>query len=267
MNNLKQLQNNFQNYLLNPGVECQTTWVSGGGRASPEYQLSVYANAYVSRLKEVLMNDYPAVSVSISDDLIDRLLAGYIRQYPSCYFSLRDYGQRFPVYLNGLVETDHCCRDLAWLPELARFEWALGQAFDAAESELVSEEDLASISAASWPRLRFAFCSCVQRIDLEWNVPAMWKSLTADPPQEIEALPGASKTAWLIWRQDMVTRFRSLEQDEQLLLDTLRNGVTFNDGCEILATRMEVERVPMRAAGLLKGWIQQGLVSSALLAD
>ncbi|MEW8030436.1 MAG: DNA-binding domain-containing protein [Candidatus Thiodiazotropha sp.] len=265
MKHLGELQSRFQRFILEPGNEKRISWVNGEGRASPHYQLNVYANAYLSRLKEVLTNDYPAVSMAISGDHFDLLTEGYIQQHPSSFFSLRDFGCRFPDYLSGQVDTNSDIHDLAWLPELAKFEWTLGQAFDATDCELVTEQEMSSIPADAWPMLRFEFCPCVRRIDLEWNVPIIWKALTADPPLEVE--PICTQThAWLIWRQDLVTQFRSLEEDERLAFDSLCNGTTFNVACEILASQMDVDRVSMRAAGLLKGWIRQGLIAEVIRA-
>ncbi|MES9824549.1 MAG: DNA-binding domain-containing protein [Candidatus Thiodiazotropha endolucinida] len=268
MKNLGELQSRFQRFILQPGNENQISWVNGGGRASAGYQLSVYANAYVARLKEVLTNDYPAVSMAISGDHFDRFTEGYIRKHPSRFFSLRDFGCRFPDYLREQVDTNPDIHDLAWLPELAKFEWTLGQAFDAVDCKLVTEQEMASIPADAWPMLRFGFCPCVRRIDLEWNVPTIWKALTADPPLEVEPIcTQTNSDAWLIWRQDLVTRFRSLEEDEQSALDSLRNGATFEDACEILASRIDLDSVSMRAAGLLKGWIRQGLITEVIHAS
>ncbi|MBT3042728.1 MAG: DNA-binding domain-containing protein [Candidatus Thiodiazotropha sp. (ex Codakia orbicularis)] len=268
MKHLGELQSRFQKFILEPGNEHRISWVDGGGRASAGYQLSVYANAYVARLKEVLTNDYPAVSMAISGDHFDLLTEGYIRKHPSHFFSLRDFGCRFPDYLSEQVDPNPDIHDLAWLTELAKFEWTLGQAFDAADCNLVTEREVASIPADAWPMLRFGFCPCVRRIDLEWNVPTIWKALTADPPLEVEPIcTQTHNDAWLIWRQDLVTRFRSLEEDEQLALDSLRYGATFEDACEILASRIDLDSVSMRAAGLLKGWIRQGLITEVIPAS
>jgi hypothetical protein len=137
----------------------------------------------------------------------------------------------------------------------------LGQAFDAADCEHVTEEDLTAIAAEEWPFLRFEFSPSLHRLDLTWNTPARWKALTADQPQAIEALRSRSEASWLIWRQDLITRFRYLDPDEHLALDLLRKGATFNDLCELLAKRIDIDRVAMRAAGLLKAWIQQGFIA------
>ncbi|MES9851096.1 MAG: DNA-binding domain-containing protein [Candidatus Thiodiazotropha sp. L084R] len=262
MTRLEELQAHFQGSILNPGSNEQNSWVSGAGRATPAYQLSVYTNAYTSRLKEVLMNDFPAVNMAIGSDQFDLLAGGYIQQNPSHSFTLRDFGRRFSHYLCEKVDTDPSYRDMSWLPELAQFEWMLGQAFDAADCECFGEQGMASVPADEWPLLRFEFAPCVGRLDLKWNVPAMWKALTADPPVKIDAIHETKPGGWLIWRQDLVTQFRSLEPDEQLVLDALRNGGTFNDACELLATRIDMEAVPMKAASLLKGWINQGLIAA-----
>jgi hypothetical protein len=267
MKTLGELQSRLQQFILNPATDFQARWVSEAGRATPGYQLSVYANAYVTRLKEVLLNDYPALNVAVGGDRFDQLAQAYIGHHPSRYFSLRDYGTQFPHYIDHKVDCDPSYRDMGWLAELARFEMTLGKAFDAADCEAMPEEDLTTMAAEDWPFLRFEFSPSLQRLNLSWNTPAMWKTLTADQPQAIDALRGKSEDGWVIWRQDLVTRFRHLEPDEQLALDSLRNGATFNEVCELLAKRMEIDSVSMRAAGLLKGWIQQGLIVAVLLAD
>lgn len=260
MQSLSALQTRFQKQLLNPGNDIGISWVSAAGRASPEYQMSVYANAYLCRLKEVLGNDYPAVCKALGWDRFDGFAIEYIQRYPSHSFTLREYGCHFPHYIDEKVRSDPTCVDLAWLSELARFEWALGRVFDAAESEHIRERDLSSIDADEWPRLRFGFTSALCRLDLEWNVPTLWKALTADPPAQIEPCRDGVHGSWLVWRQDLVTRFRSLDANERLVLDSLLAGASFNDACELLARRMDPGMVPMQAAGLLKGWIQQGLI-------
>jgi len=58
-----------------------------------------------------------------------------------------------------------------------------------------------------------------------------------------------------------MTRFRSMENDEQQAMDQLRDGASFNQICEVLATMMNEDEVPMRAASLLRNWITQGLIS------
>ncbi len=260
MNQLADLQHTFQGCVLEPGNPGSTAWVSASGRADPDTQLSIYSHAYRARLQEVLANDFPAVLMAIGEDRFDQLADDYIDEHPSHYFSLRDFGQHFPDFLSKLKEKHESYRDMHWLYELAIFEWTLGQAFDAADASVLTEQEMAAVSPDAWAELRFVIHPSVCRINFEWNIPEMWQSLTDDEPTPVTAVHDDA-SPWLVWREQLVTRFRSMQTDEQLALDILREGGDFNDMCEALVTLMNEEEVPLHAAGLLKGWIAQGIIS------
>ena len=135
----------------------------------------------------------------------------------------------------------------------------MGQAFDADDANILTEHDLSSISPEAWPQLRFILHPSVHRLDCVWNTAEMWKALTAEPTIPVTAISGEA-SAWLIWREKLITRFRSLNKDEQLALDALSNETSFEGICDVLSTVIDEDDVPMRAATLLKGWIGQGLI-------
>ena len=260
MNQLAKLQHTFQGCVLQNGKPDSTAWVSASGRAAPETQLSIYSYAYRARLKEVLANDYPAMLMAIGDDHFNLLAEHYIEVYPSHYFSLRDFGCHVADFISDLTQQDERYRDMSWLYELALFEWTLGQAFDAANAAIFTEQDMATIPPEAWPDLRFVMHPSVHRLDFTWNIPEMWQALTNDPPTQVTAMHD-NASPWLVWREQLITRFRSMLADEQLALDTLSKGGSFNEVCEALAMLMSEDEVPLCAAGLLKGWIAQGLIS------
>jgi hypothetical protein len=260
MRQLARLQRTFQDCVLHSGRTDSPAWVSASGRADPEVQLSVYHHAYRARLKEVLASDYPATLTAIGDDRFNWLAGDYIRVHPSHYFSLRDFGCHLPDFVSGLIQKDTRYRGMRWLSELTLFEWTLGQTFDAADAAILSGQDMAAVSPEDWPALRFIVHPCVHRLDLEWNIPELWRALTGDNPTRVSARRETA-SPWLVWREQLITRFRSMQADEQRALDTLRAGRSFNEVCEVLATLMHEDDVPLRAAGLLKGWIAQGLIS------
>ena len=260
MKPLAELQQTFQDCVLNPGEAKSTAWVRASGRADPKLQLSIYSHAYRARLVEVLMNDYPAVRMALGEDRFCRLVDDYIGAYPSHYFSLRDFGNHLSVFTGDLISRDANYRDMPWLQELSLFEWTLGQAFDAADTTLFTEQEMAAIPPQDWSDLKFRLHPSVLRLDLAWNTPKMWRTLTADNPVPVTAVQEPA-SPWLVWREQLVTRFRSLPTDEALALDALRTGGNFTNLCEALATLLREDNIPLRAAGLLKGWIRQGLIS------
>lgn len=260
MKHLARLQHTFQNCVLQPDKPGTASWLSARGRADPETRLSVYIHAYRGRLKEVLANDYPAVVMAISGSRFNRLADDYIDAYPSRYYSLRDFGRHLPEFVSDLMRQREDWQNVHWLYELALFERTLGQAFDAADEAIFSEQDMAGIPPEAWPELRFHMHPSVHRLDLEWNIPEIWQALTGDGPTQVTAIR-ESASPWLIWRDQLITRFRSMQADEQLALDKLCAGDSFNQACEVLATLIREDEVPLRAAGLLKSWMTQGLIS------
>ena len=262
MTPLAELQHRFQDSVLDPGKSAPTSWISASGRAAPDIQLSIYCHAYRARLREVLANDYPATLMAIGDDHFNALVTDYISAHPSHYFSLRDFGKHLPRFMADRVQHEAGYRGMHWLVELSRFEWSLGLAFNAANVSLFTEQDMAGIPAETWPELRFIIHPSLQRLEFEWNIPEMWQALTADPPTPVSAVRSQAGS-WLIWREQLVTRFRSLPVDEQQALDKVCEGGSFYQVCEQLATHMNEDEVSLRAAGLLKGWITQELISRA----
>lgn len=260
MSQLSRLQHQFQAHVLDPQSEQPPPWVSAGGRADPALQLSVYTHAYRSRLHEALAEDYPAVNLAVGDDAFAELLDTYIKHFPSHYYSLREFGQHVPEFL-----AQHAIQhELPWLSELATFEWTLRSAFDAADESRLGEQVMATVAPEDWPSLRFAAHPSVRFCHVHWNIPAIWKNLLADPPIEITPEPDPAGS-WLIWRdEELITRFRSMEQDEEYALACLCAGGDFDEVCQSLTAFHEDADVPFRAAGLLKGWIGQGLLSDLL---
>ena len=260
MNQLAKLQSTFQNYVLKPDPSASTTWVSAEGKSAQEKQLSIYSYAYHARLEEVLANDYPAILMAIGEDYFHQLAISYIEAHPSNFFSLRDFGAVFANFIANLIQHQTSWKEMPWLYELAVFEWSLGQAFDATDDDIFTEQDMASVAPEAWPELNFKLHSSVQRLNFEWNIIEMWQALTAETPTEVSAAKDTSYP-WLIWRINLSTHFRSMEHDEQVAFDKLAQGGDFTDICESLANIINEEEVPMHAASLLKAWISQDLIS------
>ena len=255
MSRLADLQHRFQGCILANEAVVAPAWVSASGRADPLTQFTAYHFAYRARLQDVLLTDYPALYMAMGDDDFTALVSGYIEEHPSRHFSVREFGRHFPDFVR--------LKQAPWCAELALFEWTLREAFDAADAARLSEQALAAIAPQHWPQLRFVTHPSLRLCRFEWNVPQMWKLLTSDSPSEIEATANAA-TPWLIWRDGLITHYRSLAQDEYQALQCLCEGGDFDDICVSLIGFYQEAEVPLRAATLLKSWLGQGLLTQVL---
>lgn len=257
MTDLAHVQDEFQEYLLR-GTRAIVGRVVGSERVSVETRLEIYAGAYGSRLVDALKSNYPALAELLGEDDFQALGARYVRTHDSPYFSIRCYGEALAEFLAR--EADYA--DVPLLAELASWEWALSEVFDAPDAEPIGPEALAQIAPADWAQLRFTLHPSVRRLALRWNAPQLWKSLTEGGARpELQVLP--EPVEWLAWRRELRTWFRSLEPQEAAALGAVRAGRSFGELCELLAEGSGAQAAPAAAAALLRGWLGSGLVVAA----
>ena len=103
------------------------------------------------------------------------------------------------------------------------------------------------------------------RLALEWNAPQIWAALSADGERPAGRI-GAPRCAWLLWRQELGSFFRSLTDSEAAALDAAREGWPFGELCGLLCEQVGEERAPPEAATLLRGWVAAGLIAAASLS-
>jgi len=166
---------------------------------------------------------------------------------------LRWYGAHFADYLK------HTLPKHPMAAELAKFEWTLAFTFDSADAPTLHLQDLARIAPETWGDLCFKFHAGVQFIALQYNTVAVWKALEADetPPQA----KVAEHHAWLIWRQQLNSNFRSIEDAEADALRLMMQGASFGALCEALFASMG-ENATSQAAQYLAGWLEAELIST-----
>ncbi len=245
--NLLQLQNNFQEYLMQEKQDIKQSIMSTE-KVSAEMRLAIYGEAYRSRLHEALEASYPALKKYLGEEEFEKLCYRYIDANPSVYRSIRWYGDQLAQFLKD-----------PFLSELATLEWTLALVFDAKGGSVFQLQAMSALSPDSWADMKFIMHSSVYRLNFSWNTMQIWQKLMEEvsPPT---LKKNARSEGWILWRQELTSRYASLPQDEAWGLDALLNGATFGELCEGLCEWVAEEEVALRAASLLKGWITAGLI-------
>jgi hypothetical protein len=264
MNPLQDLQSDFLSFLLHGG-EAMLARVKATAKVGAPQRLAIYYDAYRLRLLEALDANYPVLHAWIGEAEFEQLGLAYLDAHPSRHFSIRYFGHRLPEFLGT-----EAYRDRPDLGEMARFEWALSEAFDADDCSLLRPEEMAAVPPDAWPGMRLRFHASVRRLNLRWNVPAIWKAVKrnlsakesgAASPVPVPAPAAAEQPrAWLIWRSALETYFRCVSVEEAWAIDSAIAGGSFAEICEGLTEWIDAQHVASHAAGLLKRWIGDGLV-------
>jgi len=255
MSTLLSLQDDFQQCMLQNRFDMHGQVVSTA-RAGAEERVQVYVEGYRLRLLEVLSNNYTGLRSLLGDEQFDEMGRAYIDAHPSTHPSVRWFSRHLETFLKGTEPYD----GHPYLSEMAAFEWAQGLVFDAADDPVVGLESLATVAPEKWAGLSFRLHASVRRISLEWNVPLVWQSLEAEETPDLQK--GEVLTAWLLWRADLMTHWRSLAEDEDWALSAVQEGKNFGEVCEGLCRWHGADEVAMQAASFLKRWVTDGLISA-----
>ena len=244
---LAQLQSAFQAHVLH-GEEAIAHDIVADARRPASMRLGVYTDAYGARLVEVLAETFPAVQAALGTGPFARQVGDFVRRHPSRFRSARDYGAQLPAWLAAGLTGPRA----QGLSDLARFEWAVAGAFDAADAVALKAESLAGVEPAEWAQLRFGFSPTLRRLSVSSNCVAWWKFACAGQPRP----PRWRSTClqqWLLWRQDLAVFYRRLSRAETAALDAALAGHSFGQWCEPLSH-------PAAAAAMLRGWFDAGLI-------
>jgi hypothetical protein len=257
---LRKLQNNLQQYLMN-NDSAINHYIVQPEHDSVQNRLNIYAYAYRYRLIDILKGDFVALCTLLGDKKFEELATEYIDAHPSHYFTVRYFGSHFIQFLknNSINKFE------PYLIDMATFEWALVHTGDAADSPVITINDLAVIPQEQWGRLRFTEHPSLQTISLASNVPLIWHANA-----EKKELPAIemydTPSTWRLWRQGVQSYYFSMSDQEALTLSFLCQQKTFAEICEGLCDHLPEEEVPETAAQFLLRWLNEGILSSVTLA-
>jgi hypothetical protein len=133
---------------------------------APEDRLDIYRGMYRARLEEALLADFPLLARSLGAELFTELAALYTKTHPSESYTLNRLGDRLPAFLSQIVGLPR----RAFHQDLARYELAHSQVFDAEELTPCPPPDIASLSEAEVAGLRFTPIPALRALSLRFDV-------------------------------------------------------------------------------------------------
>ena len=219
-------------------------------------RLDVYANMYFFRILDVLKEDFPALLALLGADAFHNLITDYLLAHPSRHWSLRWVGERLPEFLSR----HELGRDAPHLADVATLEWALHDAFDAADAHPLTAQDLASVAPEAWPALQLALDPSVRLLRFETAAPRIWQEAKAG-----NALGdiGCGPVYARVWRREMRVFHKTIPAFEHGALAAVAAGLPFAEICGRLAgDATEPTDIAGELVGLIRTWLGDGLLAA-----
>lgn len=215
-------------------------------------RLSVYAGGYVARTRAALAEAYEAVHHVLGERAFAALAQRYAARFPSHDYNLNVRGRHLPECLT----TDPLAGRLPFLPDLARLEWLVSQAFHAFEQPLLDPASLGGFSLDDWDRVRVVFQPSVGVVASPWPILDIWEARTR-PRHEVDIALVNRPQRVLVFRQGLTVKCEPLEEPPYTLLEGLLAGRTLGTVCQTLATTAEQ---PLAVTEWFSHWRARGLI-------
>lgn len=211
-------QTDFIGALLDPGGAIPDGLTDPEGRPAPR-RFAVYRNNVAVSLTEALETGFPVVRKLVGDAFFKAMAGVFLRAHPPASPVLTIYGDALP----GFLETFPPVRDLPYLADVARLEWALRCAYHAADIAPMDPAAFEGLSADRVMAARLTVVPAVHLIASPYPVHAIWRANTdPDAPK-----PGGGAQDVLVTRPDFDPRVDTLGPGAAAFVDRLLHDAPF----------------------------------------
>ncbi|OGW85972.1 MAG: hypothetical protein A3C35_07335 [Omnitrophica bacterium RIFCSPHIGHO2_02_FULL_46_11] len=224
---------------------------SQGGLPGAE-RVQVYANGYPSRIRESLNEVYEAVHYVLGDEHFSDLCHAYAEHYHSRDYNLNFVGRHMAEFLKA----SPWIKEFPFLPDLAKLEWLIWEAFHAFDGEPFTPLQASKIPMEDWERAQFIFQPSAGLIASPWPILDIWR-LRREARQGLRVDIKRSQQI-LVGRKNDQVRCELIDKNQYRLIEGLLQKQTLGAVCEALAEETEEEALPI--AAWFSNWIQEGLI-------
>jgi hypothetical protein len=152
---------------------------------SAEARLRIYRNHLVATLTAALESTFSVVRRLVDRRFFAYAAHEYLRQHPPQSRCLAEYGAGLADFLSGFEP----CKDLPYLADVARFEWALNTAATVREEAPLEIVALAAIPPEGASLLKISLQPSVSYFASGWPIDAIW---LANQQKEVRTVDLAS---------------------------------------------------------------------------
>jgi len=176
MPSLLDLQRNFCAATLFGDESALRTLGIVPGALDAKKRIAIYGNNVFGNYRKVLAATFPVVRRLVGVAFFDAAVDHFVRGHPSTRGDVNGYGADFALFLASY----RAARDLAYLPDVARLEWAIDQAAIAADAPPMDLEALAMVPPDVLPELIIRPHPSVHVLASDFPLLSIWKANQAD---------------------------------------------------------------------------------------
>ena len=255
-----------------PMDQVAASFIAPNSQLSSFERLEIYNRQYWYRVLGALAEDFPALRSVIGARAFDAMSVAYLSEHPSRSFSLRNLGSHLPAWLRK--NPQFAGRRARLAEDVARVEWAFVEAFDGAEREPLTLEQVSILDGDS----RLALQPHLRLVPLDFPIDELVLNLhKGEKRQTSEAgvrhedeeeapaklPPLRRKEIWLaVHRVDFSVYYLRLGQGEFLTLAAIQAGAPLAQAIEtgVTSSRVPSGKRPQLVREWFTSWSELGWI-------
>jgi len=248
------------------------SFIAPNSNLSSFERLEIYNRQYWFRILGALAEDFPALRSVIGGRAFDAMSVAYLKAHPSRSFTLRNLGSQLADWL--AANPHFAGRRASLAQDAARIEWAFVEAFDAAEREPLTLEQIATLDGGS----RLALQPHLQLVELEYPVDDLVLNLHKEEKRQtteaglqhddVDTAPAKlptlrRKSTWLAaHRVDYSVYYLRLKRGQFHTLRAIRAGQPLGEAIEagVTTARVPAARRPQLVRQWFTAWAELGWI-------
>ncbi len=187
---------------------------------SSDRQLDIYRNNVFGCLTDALEMAYPVVLKLVGVEFFEHLASEFIRKTPSKSGNLHNFGGELAEFIAEFPSA----RDLVYLPDVARLEWACHEVFFSEDHPSLQSDRLAMVPEDQQKRLKFHLHPATRLIASEFPIHRIWETnqdgFTGDPAIHLDR----GGVHLLVRRRDYQAVLQPLTPGEWSFLNSCQAG-------------------------------------------
>lgn len=220
--------------------------------------IEVYRNNYRGNLHDALAGAYPVMRQLVGEEFFRLLARRYIERHPSSSGDLHRYGDEMAAFLAHFAPVRH----LAYLPDMAKLEWAYHRAYFADDVAPFDLARLAGVAPEAYAALVWHLHPSCTLLASAFPVMSIWQAHQDGLPNGLDIDLNSGDASLLVYRSGLHVTILGIAPDDHCWLEQLQQGNTLASATE---TTLSVHP-GFDLADTLRRWLEPGVLADFDLA-
>jgi hypothetical protein len=189
-------------------------------------RLSIYRNNAAATLVGALRLAYPVVEKLVGPEFFEGAARVFIERHPPRTAYLNDCGSELADFLGVFP----AAAELAYLPDVARLEWAVNSSLNAPDVPALEPAALAGVAESEHDHVRFVPHPSVRLLSVRYPVDVIWRAVLGGDDAALAGIKLTVEPIWLlVHRGNEGVAVRRLTQEEVRLTTILCSGAALSE--------------------------------------